>query len=152
MGEQKARPQEKPAPGTVQVHVVITDEALQADKELPPLQREDVKVKQGKNFLGVTQVIPAEGANAALQLMILIDDTLNTSLGNNLTDLKNFISAQPPSRLAKYRTTCSIRTVSGLYVLESRTAGEKRPSRHFGHGHQKTLSVGKTMCPHSSHM
>ena len=97
VGEQSARSQEKPASGTVQVHVVITDEALQADKELPPLQREDVKVKQGKNFLSVTQVIPADGANAALQLMILIDDTLNTSIGNNLTDLKNFISAQSPS-------------------------------------------------------
>ena len=97
VGEQHARPQEKPAPSTVQVHVVITDEALLADKELPPLQREDVKVKQGKNFLKVTQVIPAEGANAALQLMTLIDDTLNTSVGNNLTDIKSFISAQPPS-------------------------------------------------------
>jgi hypothetical protein len=63
---QRARTQEKPAPGTIQVHVVITDEALQPDKELPPLQREDVKVKQGKNFLKVTQLIPAEEANAAL--------------------------------------------------------------------------------------
>ena len=97
VGEQHARSQEKPAPSTVQVHVVITDEALLADKELPPLQREDVKVKQGKNFLKVAQVIPAEGANAALQLMTLIDDTLNTSVGNNLTDIKSFISAQPPS-------------------------------------------------------
>jgi len=99
MSEQKARSQEKPASGTVQVHVVITDEALQADKELPPLQREDVKVKQGKNFLKVTQLIPAEGANAALQLMILIDDTLDTSVGNNLEDLKKFIIAQPPSTI-----------------------------------------------------
>jgi hypothetical protein len=97
VGEYTARSQEKPAPGTIQVHVVITDEALQVDKELPPLQREDVKVKQGKSFLRVTQVIPAEGNNGALQLMILIDDTLNTSIGNNLTDLKNFITAQPPS-------------------------------------------------------
>jgi len=97
VGKQSARSQDKPSPGTVQVHVVITDEALQADKELPPLKREDVKVKQGKTFLKVTQVIPAEGANAALQLMILIDDTLNTSIGNNLEDLRKFISAQPPS-------------------------------------------------------
>ena len=91
--------QEKPAPKTVPVHVVITDAALREDKELPPLQKEDVKVKQGKNFLQVTQVIPAQGDNAALQLMILIDDTLNTSVGNNLTDIKDFISAQPASTL-----------------------------------------------------
>jgi len=81
----------------VQVHLVITDAALKEDAELPRLQKEDVKVKQGKNFLQVTQLIPAQGDNGALQLMILIDDTLNTSVGNNLSDLRSFISAQPPS-------------------------------------------------------
>lgn len=94
---QSAHSQNQPAPGAVQVHMVITDAALREDAELPPLQKEDVKVKQGKNFLKVTQLIPAQGDNAPLQLMILIDDTLNTSVGNNLTDLKNFISAQPAS-------------------------------------------------------
>jgi hypothetical protein len=89
--------QENPATGTVQVHMVITDTALREDAELPRLQKEDVKVKQGKSFLPVTQLIPAEGDNAALQLMILIDDTLNTSIGNSLTELKDFISSQPAS-------------------------------------------------------
>jgi len=91
------RSQESPTTGTVQVHMVITDTALREDAELPRLQKEDVKVKQGKSFLPVTQLIPAEGDNAALQLMILIDDTLNTSIGNSLTELKEFISAQPAS-------------------------------------------------------
>jgi hypothetical protein len=54
-------------------------------------------VKQGKTFLQVTQLIPARGDNAALQLMILIDDTLDPVVGGNLTDLKEFIKAQPPS-------------------------------------------------------
>jgi hypothetical protein len=94
---QSARPQGKAAPGAAQVHLVITDAALREDAELPRLQKEDVKVKQGKTFLQVTQLIPAQGDNAALQLMILIDDTLNTSVGNNLTDIKDFINAQPPS-------------------------------------------------------
>jgi hypothetical protein len=94
---QAAPSQEKAAPNTVQVHLVITDAALQEDAELPRLQKEDVKVKQGRNFLQVTQLIPAQGDNAALQLMILIDDTLNTSVGNSLNDIKEFISAQPSS-------------------------------------------------------
>jgi hypothetical protein len=94
---QNARSQEKATPRTLQVHVVITDAALHEDNELPPLQKEDVKVKQGKTFLPVTQLIPAQGENAPLQLMILIDDTLNTSVGTNLTDIKDFISAQPSS-------------------------------------------------------
>src|SRR5271170_1321147 len=83
---------------TVQVHMVITDAALRTEKSLPALNAENVKVKQGKGFLSVAQVIPAQGDNAALQLMILIDDTLNTqAVGNNLNDLKAFIGAQPPS-------------------------------------------------------
>jgi hypothetical protein len=85
------------SPGTVQVHVVITDMALRGDSELPRLKQEDVKVKQGKTFLQVTQLIPAQGDNAALQLMILIDDTLDTSVGGNLNELKEFIKAQPSS-------------------------------------------------------
>jgi len=92
-----AQSQQEPGSNTVQVHLVITDEAVREGKELPPLQLEDVKVKQGKNPLRVTQLIPATGENAALQLMILIDDTLKLSVGNNLTELKEFITAQPPS-------------------------------------------------------
>ncbi|HET6180950.1 MAG TPA: hypothetical protein VFE61_28785 [Candidatus Sulfotelmatobacter sp.] len=86
-------------PAGVDVYMVITDGVLSLDKELPPLQKEDVKVKQGKTFLKVTQLIPAQGETAALQLMILIDDTLNSSVGNNLTDIKDFVAAQPPSTI-----------------------------------------------------
>jgi hypothetical protein len=83
---------------TVQVHMVITDAAFRTTKSLPALNAENVKVKQGKSFLSVAQVIPAKGDNSALQLMILIDDTLNTqAVGNNLTELKAFIGGQPPS-------------------------------------------------------
>jgi len=89
--------QEKAAPATVQVHVVMTDTALRSDSEAPRLKQEDVKVKQGKTFLQVTQLIPAQGDNAALQLMILIDDTLDTTVGGNLNDIKEFIKAQPAS-------------------------------------------------------
>jgi hypothetical protein len=92
-----AFPQEKAAPNTAEVHVVITDLAVQGDSELPRLRQGEVKVKQGKTFLQVTQLVPAQGDNAALQLMILIDDTLNPVVGGNLNDLKEFIKAQPPS-------------------------------------------------------
>jgi hypothetical protein len=88
-------PQEKNAPGVVQVHVVITAEAQREDSELPALRQDDVKVKQGKTFLQVTQLIPARGETATLQLFILIDDTLSSGVGNNLTDIREFISAQP---------------------------------------------------------
>src|SRR5579864_2143814 len=112
-----AQSQEKSAaPKTVQVHLVITDGALREEKELPPLQQQDVKVKQGKNFLQVTQLIPAQGDNAALQLMILIDDTLNTSVGNSLSDVKDFINAQPSSTLigVAYMSNATVRVVQNF--------------------------------------
>jgi hypothetical protein len=86
--------QDKSAVGTVQAHLVATNEAQRGD-EVPSLQQGDVKVKQGKNFLTVNQLIPAKGDNAALQLFILIDDTLDTGVGNNLNDIRDFIKAQP---------------------------------------------------------
>ena len=89
--------QDKAAPGTVQVHMVITDEAVHEDSEAPSLQPGDAKVKQGKTFLKVTQLIPARGDNAALQLFILIDDTLDSRIGTNLNDVRDFINAQPAS-------------------------------------------------------
>jgi hypothetical protein len=88
--------QEKSAVG-VQVHLVITNEAVRADSELQKLQAGDVKVKQGKINLPVSQLIPAQGDSAALQLFILIDDTLGSGIGNNLNDIRDFISAQPAS-------------------------------------------------------
>jgi hypothetical protein len=90
--------QEKGTPGTVQVHVVITASGLQSDRELSRLKQDEVKVRQGRTNLQVTQLIPAQGDNAALQLMFLIDDTLNISaVGNNLNDIREMIRAQPPS-------------------------------------------------------
>jgi hypothetical protein len=97
LSELSARSQEPESSGTAEVHVVVTNAAQKSNSEPPPLQQGDVKVTQGKNPLRVTQVIPARGDNAALELMILIDDTLDASLlGNNLTDIKDFVKAQPP--------------------------------------------------------
>ena len=88
--------QENPASsGTVQVHMVITDQALRDDSEVPILRPENVQVKQGKTSLKVDHLIPARGDSAALQLFILIDDTCDTSIGNSLNDLRDFINAQP---------------------------------------------------------
>ncbi len=90
--------QDKAGAATAQVHVVITDAALRSDAEAPPLQKEDLRVKQGKSFLDISQLIAAQGENIALQLFILIDDTLDpTAVGNNLTDLKEFVKSQPAS-------------------------------------------------------
>jgi hypothetical protein len=83
------------ASSTVQVHMVITDEAVRDGAEVPILRPENVQVKQGKNLLKINTIIPARGDNAALQFFILIDDTCDSSIGNSLNDLRDFINAQP---------------------------------------------------------
>jgi hypothetical protein len=108
--------QEKGAPGPVQVHLVITNEAVRGDSEVPALQSGDVKVKQGKTFLKVDQLIPAQGENAALQLFILIDDTLDSRVGNNLNDIRDFISAQPASTVIAigYMSSATVNVVQNF--------------------------------------
>ena len=95
---------------TVQVHMVITDEAVRDDSEVPILRPENVQVKQGKTSLKVDHLIPARGDNAALQLFILIDDTCDTSIGNSLSDLRDFINAQPATTVVgvAYMSNASI--------------------------------------------
>lgn len=115
--------QEKAAPNIVQVHVVITDAGAQGNTEVPRLKPEEVKVKQGKTFLQVMQLIPAQGDNATLQLMILIDDVLNTSeVGNNLNDIKEFIKAQPPSTVVAVGYMSS----AGVNVAQNFTADHEQ--------------------------
>ena len=92
--------QDNAATSPTQVHVVITDSAFRIDKELPPLTAQDVKLKVSKKSAEVSQLIPAQGQNATMQLLILIDEVLDTqSVGNNLNDLKDFIKAQPQTTL-----------------------------------------------------
>jgi hypothetical protein len=92
-GEQNVRAQGAAVP----VHVVITDTALQGNSTPPRLDMSAVKVTLNKKDVKVTQLVPARGDAATLQLFFLIDDTLDTSIGNHLQELKDFIKAQPAS-------------------------------------------------------
>jgi hypothetical protein len=87
--------QENATVAGVQVHMVIAAEGLSDDSELATLKPNNIQVKQGKNALKVNQLIPARGDNAALQLFILIDDTCDHNIGNNLNDIRDFVNALP---------------------------------------------------------
>jgi len=111
-------PRQKPAPATVQVHLVLTDQSLSDDGEIPAIQKENLQVKQGKNVLRLEQLIPAQGDNAALQLFLLIDDTCDSQIGNNLNDLREFIKAQPPTTMVgvAYMSNATIQVAQNLTV------------------------------------
>ena len=97
LGAQIVYSQQKAAASTVQVHMVITDQTFNDNSEIPVLRAENVQVKLGKNDVRVEHLIPAKDNNAALQLFILIDDTCDASIGNNLNDIRDFINALPPT-------------------------------------------------------
>src|ERR1700722_13733328 len=85
---------------------------------MPSLTVENVQVKQGKNVLKVDHVIPARDDNGALQLFILIDDTCDTGIGNNLNDLRDFINAQPATTMVgiAYMSNATVQITQNLTV------------------------------------
>jgi hypothetical protein len=78
----------------VPVHVVVTVEARKGE-ETPMIKREDVMVREGRDRDEVIEWVPAQGEHASLELMILLDDGSNTTLGTQLEDIRNFINTQP---------------------------------------------------------
>ena len=90
--------QQTPAAGGAPAHLVVTVEPHHGH-DVPPINREDVMVYEGKERDQVTDWVPAQGEHAALELFILLDDGSNASLGTQLQDLRKFIEAQPPSTL-----------------------------------------------------
>ena len=80
--------------GTAPVHVVVTVETHKGG-ETPVVSREDVMVHEGHDRDAVIDWVPAQGEHALLELMIMLDDGSNTTLGTQLEDLRKFINAQP---------------------------------------------------------
>ena len=103
------------APATVPVHMVVTVEPLPG-KRAAIVNRDDVRVYQGKQRLDVTGWEPARGGNAGLDLFILIDDTSGSSLGSQLNDIRDFINAQPSTTAVGigYMANSTIRIVQNF--------------------------------------
>ncbi len=88
--------QQAPAANGVPAHMVVTVEPHHGS-DVPAVNREDVMVYEGKDRDTVTEWIPAQGEHAALELVILLDDGSDASLGSQLQDIRQFISGQPAS-------------------------------------------------------
>ena len=65
--------------------------------EVSPITREDVIVNEGHDHDKVIGWVPAQGANAGLDLLVLLDDSSSASLGSQLEDIRSFIEQQPPT-------------------------------------------------------
>jgi hypothetical protein len=87
--------QEKASTATTPVQMTVTVRVLGENKRTPDVNREDVIVRQGKNRLQVTGWRPVGGAQAPLDLFILIDDAANPSVGLQFGDLRSFINSLP---------------------------------------------------------
>lgn len=87
-----------PPGNAVTLQMVVTVEARHG-KEIPVLKPEDFSAYEQKTRLHVTDVVPSQGKDAGLELFLLLDDASATSLGSQLSDLKQFIQAQPSTTL-----------------------------------------------------
>ncbi len=79
---------------TPAVQVIVTAEARHG-KDVPAVTQSDVSVTSGKDRLTVLDWVPAQADRAGLQLLLLMDDSSNTDLGTQLSDLKSFITKLP---------------------------------------------------------
>ena len=80
------------------VQMIVTARARQ-DKTPPVLNAGDFSVRENETQLHVSDVIPLRKENAGLELYLLLDDASASSLGSQLSDLKQFILAQPSTTL-----------------------------------------------------
>lgn len=80
--------------GTVPVTTVIT---VLGPKFTAPAQysKDDIAVTEGKEKFAVTNLVPAQGDKAKLELAIVVDEANNTSFGSQMRDLQDFVNAQP---------------------------------------------------------
>jgi hypothetical protein len=81
---------------TVPVSTVVSVEARHG-KEIPVVNREDVRVFEGRNRLQVADWIPLQADQSSLELFVLIDDATEANLASQFEDMRHFMNAQPPA-------------------------------------------------------
>jgi hypothetical protein len=133
--------QQQPAasPETVSVSTVVTVEAKHG-KEVPVVNKEDVRALQGHERLRVTDWVPLQGADADIELLILVDEASRFTLATRYDDLRQFMNAQPPTtaiavgymeygsvRLAQNFTTDREATDKALRIPLGAAAGGSSP-------------------------
>ncbi len=81
--------------GGVPVSVVATLEPKRG-KAIPPVEAQDILVREGRDRRPVTGFVPLEGEQGSLQLLLLIDDSARGTFDTEIATLKHFVNALPP--------------------------------------------------------
>ena len=76
------------------VNLVVTVEARHGSN-VPDITRDDVMPYEGHDRDRVTGWLPLQGDHAGLEFFILLDDSSSVTLGSQMEDLRQFITAQP---------------------------------------------------------
>jgi len=79
--------EEAVSPGTVPVNMIVSVEAKHG-KRIPTIYRDDVRVLLGRDRFRVTNWVPLEGAQAGLELFVLVDDGADSRIGSQFDDLR----------------------------------------------------------------
>jgi hypothetical protein len=83
------------APAVAQAQGPLVTVTVTVVGDAAGVTQEDVLVRQGNQRRPVVSWVPAGSEQSSLDLVILIDDSLDTGVGTNLDDLKKFIRGLP---------------------------------------------------------
>jgi hypothetical protein len=118
-----ARAQDQTTPVTTVVTVL-------GPKFTPPPQftKDDIAVTEGKTKDPVTNLVAAQGDKAKLELAVLVDEANDSSFGNQMGDLKNFINALPATTAVGvfYANNGTVQSLSQFTTDHAAAAGTIR--------------------------
>lgn len=126
---------------TAPAQMVVTVEARHGGN-IPALTQHDFIVHQGKQVLEVTDAVPLQGGDAALELWLLIDDASRWTVASELNNMRHFIQAQPETTAigVGYLHNGTMDTVSPLTKDHARAAKSLRVPMPMGSSPYLSLS------------
>lgn len=133
--------QQTAAPGTVLISIIASVEARH-HKEVPTINKEDVRVMHDHDRYQVTGWTPCPSEQVGTELFVLIDDATDTDLGSQLEDLKKFIEGQPQTTAigVGYARNATVQIAQNL----------TRDHAQAGKGLRLPIGLGATASPYLS--
>ena len=128
---------------TVPVSTVVSVEARHG-KDIPTVNREDVRAYQGKDRVRVTDWIPLQGSQAGLELFVMIDESTGLDVASQFDDLRRFLTSQPATTSVAigYMQNGSVKIVQN-FTPDGAAAGKtlRIPLAAGGGGNSPYLSI-----------